>query len=60
MKPTKCPAKEKKEGQQKRKKRGGEKRKVKVKPYCVTFKTKNHECMKFFQAFFSQLQKSRL
>ena len=42
MKPTKCPAKEKKRKQEKRKKRGGEKAKSKSQDCCVTFKPKNY------------------
>ena len=42
MKPTKCPAREKKMRQEKRKKRGGEKAKSKSQDYCVTFKPKNY------------------
>ena len=38
MKPTKCPAREKKMRQEKRKKKGGEKAKSKSQDYCVTFK----------------------
>ena len=38
MKPTKCPAREKKMRQEKRKKRGGEKAKSKSQDCCVTFK----------------------
>ena len=41
MKPTKCPAREKKMRQEKRKKRGGEKAKSKSQDCCVTFKPKN-------------------
>ena len=41
MKPTKCPAREKKNEQEKRKKRGGEKGKSKSQDCCVTFKPKN-------------------
>ena len=40
MKPTKCPAREKKMRQEKRKKRGGEKAKSKSQDCCVTFKPK--------------------
>ena len=40
MKPTKCPAREKKMRQEKRKKREGEKAKSKSQDYCVTFKPK--------------------
>ena len=42
MKPTKCPAREKKMRQEKRKKRGGEKVKSKSQDCCVTFKLKNY------------------
>ena len=42
MKPTKCPAREKKMRQQKQKKRGGEKVKSKSQDCCVTFKLKNY------------------
>ena len=38
MKPTKCPAREKQNEQEKRKKRGGEKGKSKSQDCCVTFK----------------------
>ena len=38
MKPTKCPAKEKKMRQEKRNRRGGEKAKNKSQDCCVTFK----------------------
>ena len=41
MKPTKCPAKEKKMRQEKRKKKGGEKAKSKSQDCCVTFKPQN-------------------
>ena len=37
MKPTKCPAREKKMRQEKRKKKGGEKAKSKSQDCCVTF-----------------------
>ena len=40
MKPTKCPAREKKMRQAKRKKKGGEKAKSKSQDCCVTFKPK--------------------
>ena len=40
MKPTKCPAREKKMRQEKRKKRRGEKEKSTSKDCCVTFKPK--------------------
>ena len=42
MKPTKCPAREKKMRQEKRKKRGGGKAKSKSQDCCVTFKPKNY------------------
>ena len=42
MKPTTCPAREKKMRQEKRKKRGGEKAKSKSQDCGVTFKPKNH------------------
>ena len=42
MKPTKCPARGKKNEQEKRKKRGGEKGKSKSQDCCVTFKPKNY------------------
>ena len=42
MKPTKCPAREKKNAQEKRKTRGGEKGKSKSQDCCVTFKRKNY------------------
>ena len=42
MKPTKCPAREKKTRQEKRKKREGEKVKSKSQDCCVTFKPKNY------------------
>ena len=42
MKPTKCPARGKKNQQEKRKKRGGEKGKSKSQDCCVTFKPKNY------------------
>ena len=42
MKPTKCPAREKKMRQKKKKKRGGEKVKSKSQDCCVTFKLKNY------------------
>ena len=42
MKPTKCPAREKKNEQEKRKKRGREKGKSKSQDCCVTFKPKNY------------------
>ena len=38
MKPTKCPAREKKMRQEERKKKGGEKAKSKSQHGCVTFK----------------------
>ena len=41
MKPTKCPAKEKKNGARRAKKEGGEKAKTKSQDCCVTFKPKN-------------------
>ena len=41
MKPTKCPAREKKMRQEKRKKKGGEKAKSKSQDCYVTFKPKN-------------------
>ena len=41
MKPTKCPARDKKMRQEKRKKRGGEKAKSKNQDCCVTFKPQN-------------------
>ena len=41
MKPTKCPAREKKMRQEKRKKKGGERAKSKSEDCCVTFKPKN-------------------
>ena len=41
MKPTNCPAREKKMRQEKRKKRGGEKVNSKSQDCCVTFKPKN-------------------
>ena len=41
MKPTKCPAREKKMRQEKRKKKGGEKAKSKSQDCCVTFKPRN-------------------
>ena len=40
MKPTECPAREKKMRQEKRKKRGEEKAKSKSQDCCVTFKPK--------------------
>ena len=46
MKPTKCPAKEKKMRQEKRKMRGGGKAKSKSQYCCVTFKPKNYSCAK--------------
>ena len=42
MKPTKCPAREKKMRQEKRKKKGGEKAKSKSQDCCVTFKPQNN------------------
>ena len=42
MKPTKCPAREKKMRQESQKKRGGEKAKSKSQDCCVTFKPKNY------------------
>ena len=42
MKPTKCPAREKKMRQEKRKKKGGEKAESKSQDCCVTFKPKNY------------------
>ena len=42
MKPTKCPAREKKMRQEKQKKKGGEKAKSKSQDCCVTFKSKNY------------------
>ena len=42
MKPTKCPATEKKKRQEKQKKRRGKKAKSKSKDCCVTFKPKNY------------------
>ena len=45
MKPTKCPAREKKMRQEKRKKREGEKAKSKSQDCCVTFIPKNLEIL---------------
>ena len=42
MKPTKCPAREKKNEARKAKKEGGEKAKSKSQDCCVTFKPKNY------------------
>ena len=42
MKPTKCPAREKKSEARKAKKKGGEKAKSKSQDCCVTFKPKNY------------------
>ena len=42
MKPAKCPARGKKNQQEKRKKRGGEKGKSKSQDCCVTFKPKTY------------------
>ena len=42
MKPTKCPARGKKNEREKRKKRGGEKGKSKSQDCCITFKPKNY------------------
>ena len=42
VKPTKCPAREKKMRPEKRKKKGGEKAKSKSQDCCVTFKPKNY------------------
>ena len=42
MKPTKCPAREKKMRQEKQEKRGGEKVKGKSQDCCVTFKPQNN------------------
>ena len=42
MKPSKCPAREKKMRQEKRKKGGGEKAKSKSQDCCVTSKPKNY------------------
>ena len=42
MKPTKCPAREKKNEARKAKKKGGEKAKSKSQDCCVTFKPKNY------------------
>ena len=42
MKPTKCPARENKNEQEKQKKRGGEKGRSKSQDSCVTFKPKNY------------------
>ena len=42
MKPTQCPAKERKVRQEKQKKRGGEKAKSRSQDCCVTFKPKNY------------------
>ena len=42
MKPTKCPAREKKMRQEKRKKKGGEKARSKSQDCCVPFKPKNY------------------
>ena len=42
MKPTKCPAKEKKTRQEKGERRRGEKAKSKSQDWCVTFKPKNY------------------
>ena len=41
MKPTKCPAREKKNEQEKRKKKGEEKARCKSQDCCVTFKPEN-------------------
>ena len=45
MKPTKCPAREKKNEARKAKKEGGEKAKSKSQDCCVTFKPKNFEIL---------------
>ena len=42
MKPTKCPARQKKMRREKQKKKGGEKAKSKNQDFCVTFKLKNY------------------
>ena len=42
MKPSKCPAREKKNEARKAKKEGGEKAKSKSQDCCVTFKPKNY------------------
>ena len=47
MKPTKCPAREKKMRQEKRKKKGGEKAKSKSQDGCVTFKPKIRKSRNF-------------
>ena len=54
MKPTKCPAREKKTRQEKRKKKGGGKAKSKSQDCCVTFKPKNLEILLFAHARTSQ------
>ena len=54
MKPTKCPAREKKMRQEKRKKRGGERAKSKSQDCCVTFKPKNLEILLSARARTSQ------
>ena len=45
MKPTKCPAREKKNEQEKRKKRGGEKGKSKSQDCCVTLNPETVEIL---------------
>ena len=50
MKPTKCPAREKKMRQEKRKKKGGQKAKSESQDCCVTFKPKKKN-LSFLSSF---------
>ena len=64
MKPTKCPAREKKMRQEKRKKKGGEKAKSKSQDCCVTFKPKNRNfafcaCPNFASWYFASGSEGR-
>ena len=54
MKPTKCPAREKKMRQEKQKKKGGEKAKSKSQDCCVTFKPKNSRNFVQFSTFLQE------
>ena len=64
MKPTKCPAREKKMRQEKRKKRGGEKAKSKSQDCCVTFEPSTLNfgfcaCPNFASKYFSSRSEDR-
>ena len=65
MKPTKCPAREKKMRQEKRKKRRGEKEKSTSKDCCVTFEPKKsrnfafYTCPNFASCYFASGSEGR-